>query len=82
MRPPWSLHAGLRNGHRLHFTIVRGREKMGWYRREVARTLQRIVCTRIPQILFEVERKWLVQLCRRFGIMFGMKAKYSFKVRT
>ena len=82
MRPPWSLHAGLRNGHRLHFTIARGREKMGWYRREVARTLQRIVCTRIPQILFEVERKWLVQLCRRFGIMFGMKAKYSFKVRT
>ena len=58
------------NDHRLHFTVVRGREKMDWYRREVAKTLQKLVRTRIPQILFPKFRRYMAEIMRGDDVVF------------
>ena len=58
------------NEHRLHFTIVRDREKMDWYRQEVVRALQKIIRTRIPQLLFPKFRRYMDEIMRGDDVVF------------
>ena len=58
------------NDHRLHFTIVRDRAKMDLYRREVLRTLQKILRSRIPQLLFPKFRRYMDEVMRGDDIVF------------
>ena len=58
------------NDHRLHFTIVCDREKMDWYRREVLRTLQAIIRTRLPKFFFPKFRRYMDEVMRGDDVVF------------
>ena len=58
------------NDHRLHFTLVRDRAQMEWYRREVSRKLQALIRTRLPQILFPKFRRYMEEIARGDDVVF------------
>lgn len=58
------------NDHRLHFTIVRDREKMDWYRRETERTLQAIIRTCLPKLFFPKFRRYMDEIMRGDDVVF------------
>lgn len=58
------------NDHRLHFTIVRTRERMDWFRSEMTRALKLIVRSGILRLFYPNYRRYMDEVVRGDDVVF------------
>lgn len=58
------------NDHRLHFTVIRNRDRMDWFRREMSRTLKLIFRSGILRLVYPGFRRYMDEVMRGDDVIF------------